>query len=211
MNMDSKKTNGLRDKLKETTRKAILEAAADILMSDSINFRMEEVAKLAGVAIGTLYNYFSDRQALINTIIEDRRMVADVHISQILEKTSGLHISARLNAFFSDLFNFLERHSILARHYLHIHHTVQQKEIVVNSSDQKTMMYILEEYIAEMLQTAMERKEISQEYMDTLSLLISCFVRGIFAKSAEGQQIKVKSATSKFLTRLFLTGSEGMD
>jgi AcrR family transcriptional regulator len=205
MNTDSR--NGLRDKLKESTRKAIQEAAANILMSDSLSFRMEDVAKLAGVAIGTLYNYFADRQTLIDTIIEERRLVADVHISQILEKSSGQHISARLEIFFNDLFNFLERHSILARHYLSVHHSIQSKEIKGNLPDQKSMMYILEDYITEMLQTAVERKEISQEYMDTLSLLISCFVRGIFTKSAEGQQIKVNSDTSKILTKLFLTGS----
>jgi len=35
--------------------------------------RMEDIAARAGVAVGTVYNYFEDRTALVNALLEGRR------------------------------------------------------------------------------------------------------------------------------------------
>ena len=59
MNTNSKMN--LRDKLKESTREAILEAAVSVIISNKNDMRMEDVAEKAGVAIVTVYNYFGNR------------------------------------------------------------------------------------------------------------------------------------------------------
>ncbi|MFN7917087.1 MAG: TetR/AcrR family transcriptional regulator [Vicinamibacterales bacterium] len=75
MNLDSSTDQkvSLRIKFRTATREAILEAAADLLGSDGgVQTRMEDIAARAGVAVGTVYNYFEDRKALVSVLLESR-------------------------------------------------------------------------------------------------------------------------------------------
>jgi AcrR family transcriptional regulator len=72
MNMDSSSRKRiqapLRDRLKETASTAILEAAEAVFSEEGFDARMETIATRAGVAVGTLYNHFKDRQALVEAV-----------------------------------------------------------------------------------------------------------------------------------------------
>jgi AcrR family transcriptional regulator len=63
----------LRDRHKSATRDAILDAAATLLTDASSHVRMDDIAGKAGIGVGTLYNYFSDRTALVEALLEVRR------------------------------------------------------------------------------------------------------------------------------------------
>ena len=78
MNLDSSSDDkvSLRAKFRHATREAILNAAAGILGSDSAaQARKEDIAARAGVAVGTVYNYFEDRRALVTALLETRTKV----------------------------------------------------------------------------------------------------------------------------------------
>ena len=63
----------LRDRLRQSTRDAILAAAATAFNGrEASAVRMEDIAAGAGVAVGTLYNYFRDRNALIAAVLQSR-------------------------------------------------------------------------------------------------------------------------------------------
>jgi len=75
MNLDSSSDErvSLRAKFRRATREAILNAAAGILgNSSAAQARMEDIAATAGVAVGTVYNYFEDRRALVSALLETR-------------------------------------------------------------------------------------------------------------------------------------------
>lgn len=64
----------LRARFRTATREAILEAAADLMAAEGASqARMEDIAARAGVAVGTVYNYFEDRTALVLALLESRR------------------------------------------------------------------------------------------------------------------------------------------
>jgi AcrR family transcriptional regulator len=76
MNLDSSSDSrvSLRAKFRNATREAILDAAADVLGSaDGSQARIEDIAARAGVAVGTVYNYFEDRRALVSALLETRK------------------------------------------------------------------------------------------------------------------------------------------
>lgn len=78
MNSDSfsESTLILRRQFKAKTRDAILNAAATVFARDSAtHVRMEDIAARAGIAVGTLYNYFQDRSALVGALLESRTRV----------------------------------------------------------------------------------------------------------------------------------------
>lgn len=63
----------MRERLKLATRDAILDAAAAAFASEgAAHVRMEDIAGRAGVAVGTVYNYFTDRAALVHALLETR-------------------------------------------------------------------------------------------------------------------------------------------
>ncbi len=64
----------LRDRVKLLTSGTILDAAEGVFAEQGVQgARMEDIAARAGVAVGTLYNYFSDRQTLIAALHSQRK------------------------------------------------------------------------------------------------------------------------------------------
>lgn len=96
----------LRDRFKAATRDAILEAAAAVFARDgAAHVRIEDIAAHAGIAVGTLYNYFRDRSALVGALIELRT-------AALLD---GLDVAVRSDAPFEQrLARFVEA---LAQHF----------------------------------------------------------------------------------------------
>src|ERR1044071_4154202 len=64
----------MRESMRETVRVAILDAAEELIARHGLHSAaLLQIAKRAGVAVGTLYNYFTDRDALIRGVVESRR------------------------------------------------------------------------------------------------------------------------------------------
>jgi AcrR family transcriptional regulator len=69
----------LRSRLREVAAAAILEAAEDVFEDEGLHARMETIARRAGVAVGTLYNHFADRETLLRSLV-------DAHHAELLER-----------------------------------------------------------------------------------------------------------------------------
>ena len=60
-----------RDQKKAESRRRILDAARDVFFRDGfMRANLDEMAEKAGVAKGTLYNYFSSKQTLLVGVFE---------------------------------------------------------------------------------------------------------------------------------------------
>lgn len=89
----------LRERLREETSRAILAAAEDVFASDGLSARMEAIAAHAGVAVGTLYNHFEDRKALVAALVRSRREALLARIDDALAAARGDDAGPRLRAF----------------------------------------------------------------------------------------------------------------
>jgi AcrR family transcriptional regulator len=56
----------------ERNRQRILAAAAEVLSERGLNATLDEVARAAGVGIGTVYRRFPDKESLIEALFRDR-------------------------------------------------------------------------------------------------------------------------------------------
>src|SRR5262245_56636809 len=64
----------LRDRFRLETSRLILDAAEEALVERGLHeAAMGEIAARAGVAVGTLYNHFVDRDTLVAALVADRR------------------------------------------------------------------------------------------------------------------------------------------
>jgi AcrR family transcriptional regulator len=113
----------LRDRIRETTEQAILTAAEELFADAGLHAaRMDEIAARAGVSVGTLYNHFQDRDALLAGLFADRRSQLIGGIDAAIAASAGQPFRDRLRALLVALLGHCERH----RKFLHI---VLQREV----------------------------------------------------------------------------------
>ena len=89
---------GLRARQREVTRTAILDAAEATFVELGLQAPMEKIAQHADVAVGTLYNHFVDRDALIEALFAQRRAAMLERIAERVAETVGLPFRKRLHA-----------------------------------------------------------------------------------------------------------------
>ncbi len=89
----------LRDRLREEAGRAILAAAEQVFAEDGLGARMERIAAQAGVAVGTLYNHFQDRDALLAALTCSRCDALMARVDAALAATAGGPVAERLSAF----------------------------------------------------------------------------------------------------------------
>ncbi len=100
----------LRARIRAEVRAGILDAAERVFSEEGLQGgHMEHVALRAGVAVGTLYNHFRDRDALLASLLEARRR-------ELLERVdaavaaAGPRFQDQLAAFLDSFFDHIGQH-----------------------------------------------------------------------------------------------------
>lgn len=102
----------LRDRLKGATREAILAAAEAIFSEQGLHTaRMEDIAARAGVSVGTLYNYFADRETLLGALIETRRGAYLQKLDAVISEGARQPFRAQLHAVFVSILGHFDDHA----------------------------------------------------------------------------------------------------
>ena len=87
------------------TALAILDAAQDVLVEHGLHAPMELIAARAGVAVGTLYNHFSDRKSLVDALLDELRTQLSEHVLAAREATDTLPVREQLTAMLTAMFD----------------------------------------------------------------------------------------------------------
>ncbi len=112
MNLNS--TPRLREKLRQAARQAILEAAEKVFAEDGLRrARMEDIASAAGVAVGTLYNHFRDRDALLTALLDASREELADRLDAALAERPRTPARPRFEAFIQAVLEHFEAHRVL--------------------------------------------------------------------------------------------------
>jgi AcrR family transcriptional regulator len=101
MNLGSSSTRDrLRSRLRAQVSDAILDAAEELFAARGVHQTpLTAIAKRAGVAVGTLYNYHVDRDALVHALFESRRAALVPQIAAIGAAGAALAFEPRLRHF----------------------------------------------------------------------------------------------------------------
>jgi AcrR family transcriptional regulator len=126
----------LRERFREETRNVILGAAEQTLVKDGVQgAKMETIAKAAGVAVGTVYNYFADREQLISALLDLRRSELLARLDAAHAAASETDFRARLATFVGSAFEELENHRALFRLLLQ-----EELSIATRPASKQTML-----------------------------------------------------------------------
>jgi AcrR family transcriptional regulator len=78
-------------------RDELLQAAESVFSENGLQAaKVEDIAARAGVSVGTVYNYFADRQALVEAVMELRREGLFRELNRLEVETSGQPFLKRL-------------------------------------------------------------------------------------------------------------------
>ncbi len=122
MNLDSPSRSRvrLRQRFRAETQAAILAAAEEVFAESGLHrARMESIAARAGVAVGTLYNHFQDREALLSALVRSRRKALLDRIDLALAGAEGAPFEEALAAFLVALFGHWTEHAGLLTALFH--------------------------------------------------------------------------------------------
>jgi AcrR family transcriptional regulator len=114
MNPDSvpaKSPRRLKDRFREETGEAVLVAAEEIFAQEGLHgASMAQIAARAGVAVGTLYNHFNDREALLEALLDRRRSELLDRIDSQLAQLAKEPFTKQLEGFLQAVFEHFEKH-----------------------------------------------------------------------------------------------------
>ncbi|HXU73286.1 MAG TPA: TetR/AcrR family transcriptional regulator [Polyangia bacterium] len=101
----------MRERQREQTSAAILDAAEESFAEKGLaNAHMNDIATRVGVAVGTLYNHFKDRDSLLAALLENRRAELLARIDAFLDRAPGT-FRDDLAGFVGEMGAFFEQHS----------------------------------------------------------------------------------------------------
>jgi AcrR family transcriptional regulator len=101
----------LRDRIREATADAILAAAESVFAESGVHqAKVDEIATRAGVSVGTLYNYFPDRDGLLSALIETRRSNIREKMDELVANAGDRPFAELLSEFFRAGFEHFDAH-----------------------------------------------------------------------------------------------------
>jgi len=106
-----KKVRPLRERVRDAVSGAILDAAEEIIAERGVHqASMSEIAARAGVAVGTVYNHFADRDSLLRALFRVRRALISPEIVRLAEAGKSAGFEERLRGLVRSVLELLERH-----------------------------------------------------------------------------------------------------
>lgn len=110
MNSSSSGRTSLRARFRATTEATLLEAAEEVAARDGVEAAsLQAIAERAGVAVGTIYNYFADRHALVEALFARRRAELAAAVDTTASTTVDAPFEVQLRAFVENLLEFFDR------------------------------------------------------------------------------------------------------
>jgi len=142
----------LRERLKGETQRAILEAAEEVFGQSGLSgARMDDISARAGVSVGTLYNHFADRDALLKALIVQRRQELLERLDAVLASTKNDGFGAQLEQFVRAVLEHFDSHKAFLAIVLESEHMRAQEHSVPRGSRPNTALFEIFRRVEELL------------------------------------------------------------
>ncbi|MFO7567872.1 MAG: TetR/AcrR family transcriptional regulator [Enhygromyxa sp.] len=202
-NTRKKERRSVREESRAVYRQAIIEAAIRIFGRTGFNAtKIADIAAEAGVATGTLYNYFSSKEDIFLSILDDGRD----RLLAMLEQCDAVEEPLqRLRELIRVMFAFLEEHGALFTIYMQIGANPIDFRRDANAGDEAFRHFIFTQFSAA-LSEAGER--VRADYpAQTLTMALGGLINGAVTHWVEGGCQPGLSAQTDTIMDLFLHGA----
>lgn len=186
----------LREQLREAVRGEILDAAEQLIAAGGLHGApLAAIAKGAGVAVGTLYNYFADRDALISALFEDRRASLKPKILAAVAAGKDLPFEPRIRALVRELLAAFDSHRLFIKVAIETEHLRLAPSTTAND---------LHAAIDEVMKIGVAEKQIKKPDAELAAFMLAGAIKSVVLRRTAGNQPFAADADA--LVSLYLDG-----
>lgn len=186
----------LRDRLREETAASILAAAEAVIAEEGLHAaRIERIAAEAGVSVGTIYNHFKDRTALVQALFDSRGERLGGMVESALAAASGRPLAVQVRAILWAVVEHGLAHRSLFSALLDEHHgpaRIRPPEVTQKALARGT---------AEVVARGLAAGELREDPQGVFAEALTAIARQAFACAVDGcaSQEKVDALTGLFV------------
>lgn len=200
MNPDSRtriRPQRLKDRLREVTSDAILTATQDVVLAEGLEAPMEHIAARAGVAVGTLYNHFKDRKALVAALLDRHREQLKDDVRAAEQANLGKPMKEQLVAMLA----------AMNVGWSKIYLVMKQGEKVPDAKTRAAMRARFQEIFAGVLERGRKEGILSADPEGLHALVIQGLIQVFFAAAADDPRKYPPGKVVERVVELFLYGT----
>ena len=203
MNLGSSGEARLKERFREATRLALLDAAEAAFASHGLEgARVDDIAAVAGVSVGTLYNHFGDRRQLLEALLEGRRQELVARIDEELREGEEVPFARLLERFVRTLLGHFDAHRALFQ--------LLMEEEASHSRSRKRKTSMLRDLVLraeQLVARGLSEGALREKDAEHFPVLLVSLVRGMLAS---GQVARVRGPVEEVapvILQLFLQGA----
>lgn len=184
----------LREKLRATVRDELLEAAERAIVEDGVEgASLASIARRAGVAVGTIYNYFGDRQELFFELFTQRKTDLVSNLDAGMKAAGNEAFTAQLETFAHLLLTHYDARRefmrvVLASEPLRLQMMCDKKGRI------RSMNNELQARVEKILRAGVREKRVREEDVELGAILFLSIIRGILLAKIDDKQKLADSA-----------------
>ncbi|MBX3182461.1 MAG: TetR/AcrR family transcriptional regulator [Polyangiaceae bacterium] len=202
MNRPARKPS-LQTQLKEASRTAILDAASDVFTLRGRDAKMSEIAERAGVATGTLYNYFKSKEHVFDALAQRGK-------EEFKESLQRSRLAARplerLTQIVTSAFTFLDERGALFA--VHVERESSRIVWLSRPAAKEPVRELIYQLTREAIREGQEAGLIRQDApLDLLVHSLLAFMEGAIATWLLGGRREALSPQAEVVVRLFIQGA----
>jgi AcrR family transcriptional regulator len=174
------KVQSLRERQREQTAAAIVDAAEELFADKGLaNAHMNDIASRVGVAVGTLYNHFKDRDSLLAALLEARRRDLLSRMDAFLDRPTSGNFRTDLAGLVHEMGKFFEEHP---RYHVLLHrmewglHEATYPETAACAPAMKRELYVR---LDKMMKRGIKQKALRPELADYYAYLLLGMLRSM--------------------------------
>lgn len=190
----------LRERLREASSREILAAAEQVFAEGGLErAAMAQIAERAGVAVGTLYNRFRDRDGLLEALLSERRSDLLTKLDARLVELREGDFKSELIGFFVTLFDHFEQHRAFLR-------LVFAREVGTQETREQMSRALLSR-----LETTLKRghreKLLRKDPDRSLAVFLMSAAKGVLQRDCYGLPTLPTPEAAERVVTLFLEGA----
>jgi AcrR family transcriptional regulator len=197
---DDRTTQRLRDRFREETARAVLSAAEQVFAEEGFfAASMARIAERAGVAVGTLYNHFKDREALLGALLDQRSDELLEELDRRAARDAKAPFAEQLRSFVGALFEHFEAHRAL------LHSTFSGEQLpCVRKTDTPRAIYAR---VQTLLKVGHRQKVLRADPDHSFAVILLGAVRSTFVREKVGAPPIPSENAADAVTDFFLRGA----
>ena len=189
----------LRTRLRAATVAAILDAAEEVVAEKGeAAASVQDIARHAGVAVGTLYNHFRDRQALLGALLAARRADLAARMEAALAASAAAPFRTRLLALLGAVCAEIDAH----RRYLTII-LGSDAPRPLRPRGQPPAMHMIEAHAGALVAAGLREGALRPEQADLYPAVLAGLFRGVL-RHAIGAGAPSMAGAATVTVELFL-------